>query len=139
MNFVSVVAMMQSLNELPEAPSESRKIHEFHATSEDDNQPASSYRLPVGWVSADINDRVLSPLSMRSKVSKLLTYPGMLSHGFYRFEGEELANSHSLNHHVTELAGMKLFENKTEAEDVWRRRRGPSLRPPLGWTGGLLP
>ena len=38
--FVSVVATLQSLNELPEAPSESHKIRGFRAALDDDEQPA---------------------------------------------------------------------------------------------------
>ena len=77
LDFVSVVAILRSLNELPEAPSESRKIHGFRAALEDDEQPTSSYWLPVAGASADIltviDDGMSSPsLGMRSKkVSKL--------------------------------------------------------------------
>ena len=48
LDFVSVMVTLQSLNKLSEAPSESRKTHGFRVALEDDNQPASSYRLPVG-------------------------------------------------------------------------------------------
>ena len=45
---------------------------------------------------------------------KLLTYPGLRSRRFYQFEGEELTKAHSLNRHVTELSGIRSFENKTD-------------------------
>ena len=48
LDFVSVVATLRSLSELPGTPSESCKIHGFHAAVEDDEQRASSYYLPVG-------------------------------------------------------------------------------------------
>ena len=48
LDFVTAVAMLRSLNELPEDPSGSCKICGFCVASEDDDQPASSYRLPVG-------------------------------------------------------------------------------------------
>ena len=118
--------MLWSLNELPEASLESRKIRGFRVALEDNDQPASSYCLPVGGASgdilADIDDCISSPSSgMRSKkVSKLLTYPGVRSHRFYRFKGEELAKVQSLNQHMMELAGLRSFENlsKTEAKDM---------------------
>ena len=56
-----------------------------------------------------------------------LPYPSVHSHKFRWFKGEELVKVHSLNRHVTELAGMQSFEkfNKTdvilsssEAEDM---------------------
>ena len=92
LNFVPVVATLQSLNELPEAPSESRKICGFCVALEDDDQPASSYHLPVDGASeeilADVDDRILSPsLGMCSKVSKLFRYLGVHSCHFYRFGG----------------------------------------------------
>ena len=67
LDFVSVVATLQSLNELPEAPSESRNICGFCAALENDDQPASSYRLLVGRASgdilSDIGDHISSPSS----------------------------------------------------------------------------
>ena len=72
-DFLSVVATMQFLNELVEAAPESCKIRGF--------------RVPSS--------------GMRSKVSKLLTYPGVCNRRFYRFEGEELSKARSLNRHVT--------------------------------------
>ena len=113
LDFGSVVAILRSLNELPEAPSESCKILGFRSALEDDDQPASSYCLPVGSVSwyslSDIDDHISSPSSMCSKkVSKLLPYAGVRSR---RFEVEEETKTRSLNHHVTELAGVRFFEN----------------------------
>ena len=60
LDFVPVVTTLRCLNESPEALSESRKIHGFHAAVKDDSQPASSYKMLVGSVSADIDDRVSS-------------------------------------------------------------------------------
>ena len=83
----------------------------FHAAVEVDDQPASSYKMPIGGVSADIladiDNKVLSTLSrMHSrKVSKLLQYPGVHSRKFYRFKGEEFTKAKALSSHVTELAG----------------------------------
>ena len=107
LNFVSVVAILRSLNELQEVPSESLKIRGFCAALEDDNQLASSCHLPVGGASGDIlldiNDRILSPSSdVLKKVSKLLSYLGVGSHRFYRFVGEESTKDRSLNCHVME-------------------------------------
>ena len=124
MDFVSVVAILGSLNEFLEAPSESRKIRGFRAAMEDDNQPASSYRLPAGGVSGDIlldiDDHISSPSSgMRSKkVSKLLPYPGVCSCQFYHFEGEKSTKARSLNRHVTELAGMHSFDNLNKTDII---------------------
>ena len=67
----------------------------------------------------------------------------MRSHRFYQLEGEEFVKARSLNHHVTELAGMLSFENlsktdvilsSAEAEDM-----EAAMRPPPGWTSGLFP
>ena len=56
-----------SQNELPEIPSESSKNSGFQAPLEDDDQPVSSYHLPVGGASADIlvdiDERISSPPS----------------------------------------------------------------------------
>ena len=76
-----------------QSPSKSCKICGFHAALEDDDQPAFSYRLPVGGASgdilSDIDDHILSPsLGMCSKkVLKLLPYTGICSRRFYRFKG----------------------------------------------------
>ena len=76
---------MWSLNELPEA-SENHKISGFRSVLEDNDQPTSSYHLLVDGAStdilADIDDRVSSSSSGMhlKKVSKLLTYPCLLSH-----------------------------------------------------------
>ena len=74
---MSVMATLRSLNELLEAPSESRKIRGFRAALEDDDQPTSSYRLLVGGASADtladIDEMISSSsLGMCLKVSKRL-------------------------------------------------------------------
>ena len=93
--------------------------------SEDDDQPASSYRLSIGGASedilTDIDDRVLSPPSgMRwRKVSKLLTSPGMCSLRFHWFEGGELVKARSLYCHITELAGMHSFENLNKTDVIF--------------------
>ena len=102
LNVVSLVATSHSLNELPEAPPKSRKIRGFKSPLKDDDQPTSSYRLPVGGASADIlayiDVRILSlSLGMRLKVSKLLQYPGVRSCRFYRPEGVEVKKARSLN------------------------------------------
>ena len=70
-------ATLRSQNELPGAPSENRKIRGFRAALEGDEQSALSYRVLDGGALADIimdiDDRVLSPLSMCLEVvSKLL-------------------------------------------------------------------
>ena len=92
------MATLRSLNELLEAPSESRKIRVFCAALEDDYQPASLYCLPVGGalgdILSDIDDRISLPsLSMHSnKVSKLLLYPGVRSCHIYRFRRRQRLN-----------------------------------------------
>ena len=79
----------QLISELLEAPSENRKIRGFRAALDGNDQPASSYCLPVGGASVDIDDCISSPSSgMPSrKVSKLLPYPRVHSRRFYHFEG----------------------------------------------------
>ena len=102
---------MGSLNELPEAPSESCKIHGFHVALEDE-QPASSYHLPIGSASgdilSDIDDLISSPSSgMHSKkVSKLLPYPGYVAVAF------------SLNCHVMELVWLHSFDSLNRADVI---------------------
>ena len=99
LKFVLVVATLQSLNELPAAPSKSRKIRGFHVCLEDDHQPAYSYCLPVGgalWdMLSDIDDRISSPPSSMcsEKVSKLLPYPCLRSCCFYRFRRRQRQRS----------------------------------------------
>ena len=53
LDLASVVTTLRSLNELPEAPLESRKIRDFRAAMEDDDQPALLYKMPVGGASAE--------------------------------------------------------------------------------------
>ena len=96
------------------------------AVLEDDDLPAaSSYKLPIGGASADIlagiNSRVSSLASgTRScKISKLLLYQGIRSHKFCRFEVGELPMAKALNHHVTELAGLRSFDSLNKASIVW--------------------
>ena len=94
LEFGNVFTQMQSVNRLLEALSEGRKIHGFHAGFDDNEQPASSYWLPIRNASADIladiDDRISATITdMRSKkVSMLLPYPGILCRHFYQFEGE---------------------------------------------------
>ena len=89
-----MMAALPSLNNLPEAPSETGEINSFRAALEDDNQPASSYCLPVAGASrdifSDIDDHISSPSwgMHLKKVSKLLPYPGVCSCRFYRFKAE---------------------------------------------------
>ena len=77
------------------APSKSPEIRSFQAASENDEQSASLYRLPVGGVSSDILEDIddwfsFPSLGMRSKkVSKLLQFPGVLSHYFYMLRGRK--------------------------------------------------
>ena len=107
LEFVNVIVQMKSESRLPEAPLEGCKIHGFCEGLDDDEQPESSYRLPIGDASADIladiDDHISSTTTgMRSKkVSKLLSYPSIHSRQFYWFEGEEVVKSRSLNHHAT--------------------------------------
>ena len=116
---MSVITTLRSLSELLEAPLESCKIHGFCAAVEDDDQPASSYKMPVGGASADIDDRVSSTSGMRSwKVSKLPQDPGIRSRKFYRFEREDITKAKALNHHVTELAGLHSFENLNKTDVI---------------------
>ena len=79
---------MQSESRLPEVPSEGRKILGFHVGLDNDEQLASSYRLPIGDAAADILANIddlisLTTFGMQSKkVSKLLSYHGVCSHWF---------------------------------------------------------
>ena len=91
---------------------------------EDDNQPTSLYRLPVGGASADIlediDDRILSPPSgmCSKKVSKLLQYLRVHNRRFYCFEGDETTKACSLNHHVTELVGLRSYDNLSKTDFI---------------------
>ena len=124
MDFVSVVATLRSLNELPEAPSENCKIRSFRAALVDDNQPTSSHRLSVGGALADIlediDNCILSASSGMSlkKVSKLLQYPGICSCRFYIFEGDETARACSLNRHMMELVWLCSYDNLNKSDVI---------------------
>ena len=124
LDFVDVVVHMWSVNDLLEAPSENHKILGFRAMLDDDDQLALSYCLPVCGESADIladiNDHILSTSTgMRSKkVSKLLPYPEVSSCSICHFEREELVKTRSLNRHVTELTGMRSFENPNKTDVI---------------------
>ena len=114
-----------ALNELLEAALESHKIRGFRATVEDDDQPTSSYKMPIGGafadILADIDERVSSTSLVihYRKVSKLLQYPGACSRKFYRFEGEDITKAKALNLHVMELAGLLSFENLNKTDVIW--------------------
>ena len=82
---------MRSASNFPDSPSEGHEICGFCASLDDNDQPASSYRLPDGDayadVLADIDDRIsLTTTDMRLKVLKLLSYPCICSRHFYWFE-----------------------------------------------------
>ena len=87
LDFVAVVAHLYSVNELLEAP-ENRKIHCFQAALDDEDQPVSSHRLPVGGaladILADIDDCVSSPFTGMhlKKVLKLLLCPSLHNQRF---------------------------------------------------------
>ena len=80
LDFVAVVANLHPLNGLPEAPSDSRKIHGFRAALEDDDLLVASYKLPIGDTSADIDCRVssMSPAGLvsRGPQQKILPFRG---------------------------------------------------------------
>ena len=90
-----MVATLQSLNDLLEVSSESRKICGVCAALEDDNQPASSYHLLVGGalgdILSDIDDHISSPSSgmLSKKVLKRLPYPGVRIRRIYWFGGRK--------------------------------------------------
>ena len=125
LDLLSIVTNLHSLNELLEAPSESCKIRGFGTEVEDDDQPASLYKMPIGGASAgilaDIDDRVslMSSVMHSRKVSKLLQYPGVRGRKFYRFEGEDVTKATPLNLHVTELAGLLSFKNLNKVDVIW--------------------
>ena len=124
-DFVTVVSHLRSLTGLPEDPSEGRKIHGFMAVLEDDDQPAASYKLPIGGTSADIladiDNRVSSTSSgmCSREVSKLLPFQGVRSHKFYRFLGEDITKVKALNLHMTELAGLHTVYNLNKTGVLW--------------------
>ena len=128
---------LRPLNELSEAPSESGKICGLQEALEDDEQPASSYKMPVGGaladVLADIDDRVSSPSScMRSKkVLKLLQHPGVRSRKFYRFQGEEVTKAKVLNHHLTELVGLRSRDNLNKTDFIWSSTEAEDMEAAL--------
>ena len=88
LEFMNVISQMQSESRLPEVPLEGRKILGFHVGLDNDEQLASSYRLPIGDAAADILANIddlisLTTFGMQSKkVSKLLSYHGVCSHRF---------------------------------------------------------
>ena len=53
-NHVDVVSWIQDICDLPPASSESQKSRHFQAGLDSDDQPSSSYQLPIGVASADI-------------------------------------------------------------------------------------
>ena len=79
MELVDVIGKMRSVLRLLEAPSEERKIHGFCAGLDAEEQPVSSYSLPIGDPSADIMANIydlrdavkksikVTPLSWHSK------------------------------------------------------------------------
>ena len=135
LELIHVIDKMLSVSSLMEAPSEGRKILSFCKGRDDEEQPASSYMLPIGDASVDIlaniDDHISSTAArMQSKkISKLILYPGVHSCRFYSLEGEEVVKFQFINRHMTELAGMRFFNNlalaktdvvlsSSEAEDL---------------------
>ena len=124
LDFLLVVATLHSLNELLEAPSESRKIHGFRTAFEDDKQPVLSYRLPVDGTSADILADIDNRILLRfCNCFSILGFTASVSTGL---KGEEVMKARALNRHVTELAGSRSWDklnntavilSSAEAED----------------------
>ena len=84
MELVDVIAHMHMESDLPPAPLEGCKIQGFCAGLDVEEQPSSSYRLPIGDASVDIlaniGDCISSSTSgMCSKKILLLPYPGVRS------------------------------------------------------------
>ena len=111
---------MRELCELPSAPAWSKMVWDFCAVQDSDNQP-SSYRLPLGDASSDIDDCISSLLSgMHSKkVSKLLPYPGVHSRHYYRTKGEEVICHRILPRAINELGDMKSCNNLNKTDIVF--------------------
>ena len=103
----------------------------------DDDQPASSYWLPVGGALVDIlsdtDDRILSPFPgmCSKKISKLLQYPGLCNWHFYRFEGEEVTEARALNRHVTELAGLCSWDNLNKTDVILSSSKSEDMEAAL--------
>ena len=74
---------------------------------EDDEYPASEDIL------ADVDDRVSSPSS------GMLQYLGIRSRRFYHFQGEEVMKAKTPNCHITELAGLRSWDNLNKTDIVW--------------------
>ena len=121
LDFMAVVAHLYSLNGLPEASSESCKIRGFRTALVNGNQPAASYKLTIGNVSADILTDIDDWVSgMHSwKVSKLLQFQGVRSCKFYQFEGEDVTKVKALNRHVTELEELRTFDTLNKTDVIW--------------------
>ena len=104
---------------------------------EDDDQPAASYKMPIGDASADIltnvDDRISSTSSemCSQKVSKLLQYPDVCSRKFYRFEEEDLTKAKVLNCHVTELAGLRSFDRLNLMDVIWSSTEAEEMEAAL--------
>ena len=135
---MDVVDWIRVYGSLPSAP-ENCKIRGFKVALDADDEPSSSYQLPISDSSSDIlldlNDCISYATSgMRSKkVSKLLMYLGVCSCKYYHFEGEEVPRSHALPRPSQSRGGggggggMKSFNNlnksnvvlsSSEAEDL---------------------
>ena len=94
----------------------------------------SSYQLLMRDASADIITDIDDPISWTTtrmrlkKVSKILPYPGIRSRHFYQFEGEDVIKFKSFNCHVTELMGMRSFENPVKTDVIVPFFRGERSR-----------
>ena len=52
-------------------------------------------------------------------MSKLLQFPGVCSHRFYMFDGEEATKAHSSNWHVTAIASLRSFDILNRTNVIW--------------------
>ena len=117
-------SQIHSESNVPLALVEGQKIWSFCSGLDADEQLSSSYRLPIEDMSADILADIYEHISsttsgmLSKKVSKLLPLSGVRSRCYYHFEGEEVANSHFLPRHMTELAGIRSYENLNKADVV---------------------
>ena len=117
------VSWIHEVCDLSLAPSENRKICEFWDGLDPDEQPSSSYHLPISDASANILGDIDSCISssssgMCSKVSKLLPYPGVRSYCYYCFE-EEVVKSCPFPRAVTEFGGLCSFDNLHKTDVVF--------------------
>ena len=97
----------------------------IHAAQDLDDQPSSSFRLPMDNASfdslADIDDHIASPSTeiQLKKVLKLFPFPWVKCRQYYHIEGDKFILHQTFSLTTTKVEEIKTFENLGKTDMVF--------------------